>query len=168
VTRREGLLVVAVVVPVALLAWLSLADREAVAPAPTALTSAARPGATARADLSPPRPRSPDAGAAPPPGAPDAGPRWPRELAAPLAAVTPEVLRCIDDQRAHLGGALRLEVRFRPLPDGGFSEVQVASTQNPYIAACVEDVFAELGYVPGGDETFARATHVFEFDPASR
>jgi hypothetical protein len=92
-------------------------------------------------------------------------PRWPRALEAPLRAVTPEVLRCFDDQRAHLHEVQRLEVRFRPLNDGGFAEVRVPSTGNPYLAACVEDVFDEVGFVPSGAETFEVATHRFTWDP---
>lgn len=167
--RRELLLIGAVLVPFFVLVVLALVLTQ---DPPTSTLSPVVPPAPAPSSVTPqatapavepvvvaPAPR--DAGLA-------TTPVWPRALAAPLAAVTPEVMRCFDDQRAHLREVQRLEVRFRPLPDGGFSEVRVASTQNPYIAACVEDVFDELGYVPSGAEDFARATHVFEFDPQPR
>jgi hypothetical protein len=89
----------------------------------------------------------------------------PPELAAPLAAVTPEVRRCFDDQRAHLRGPQRLAVRFTPTRDGGFSDLSVQTGGSPYLSACVEDVFQELTYTPTGAETFRPATHTFVFDP---
>ncbi len=165
--RRELLLISAVLVPFFVLVVLALVLTQdpaasalppVVPPVPSSVTPEATAPAVAPVVVAP-APR--DAGLA-------TTPVWPRALAAPLAAVTPEVMRCFDDQRAHLREVQRLEVRFRPLQDGGFSEVRVASTQNPYIAACVEDVFDELGYVPSGAEDFERATHVFEFDPRPR
>jgi hypothetical protein len=73
-------------------------------------------------------------------------------------------MRCFEDQRAHLHDVQRLEVHFRPLPDGGFADVRVPSTGNPYISACIEDVFDELGFSPSGAETFERTRWTFEFD----
>lgn len=112
----------------------------------------------------------------PPPAPPvamvvDAGPMEvvvpvPRELAAPLAAVTPEVMLCFRDERAHLKTPQRLEVRFTPTADGGFTGVRVPGLTNPLIAACVEDVFDEVRFAPTGAETFQPAIHTFIFDPS--
>ncbi|MER2561572.1 MAG: hypothetical protein ABTQ32_12660 [Myxococcaceae bacterium] len=90
----------------------------------------------------------------------------PKELAAPLAAVTPEVMLCFRDERAHLKTLQRLEVRFTPTADGGFSSVHVPGLTNPLIAACVEDVFDEVRFAPTGAETFQPAIHTFIFDPS--
>lgn len=92
----------------------------------------------------------------------------PKELAAPLAAVTPEVHRCFEDQRGHLRGLQHLEVRFTPTRDGGFSDLSVQTGGSPYLSACVEDVFQELTYTPTGLETFQPATHTFVFDPQAQ
>ena len=90
----------------------------------------------------------------------------PKELAAPLATVTPEVMLCFRDERAHLKTPQRLEVRFTPTPDGGFASVHVPGLTNPLIAACVEDVFDEVRFAPTGVETFQPAIHTFIFDPS--
>ena len=104
--------------------------------------------------------------------APDAGVRTampqpiPKELAAPLAAVTPEVMLCFRDQRAHQRDVQRLEVRFTPTADGGFAGVKVPSSANPWVSACIEDVFDEMHFSPTGAETFQPAAFTFVFDPA--
>lgn len=90
----------------------------------------------------------------------------PKALAAPLAAVTPEVMLCFRDERAHLKSPQRLEVRFTPTADGGFADVHVPGLTNPLVAACVEDVFDEVRFAPTGAETFQPAIHTFIFDPS--
>jgi hypothetical protein len=103
----------------------------------------------------------PDAGAPAAPTQP-----IPKELAAPLAAITPEVMLCFQDQRAHQHDVQRLEVRFTPTADGGFAGVRVPSSANPWVSACIEDVFDEMHFAPTGVETFQPATFTFVFDPS--
>jgi hypothetical protein len=91
---------------------------------------------------------------------------FPKELAAPLAAVTPEVMLCFHDERAHHHETQHLKVHFTPTRDGGFSAVKVPTTPNPWVSACVEDVFDEMRFVPTGAETFQPATFDFVFDPS--
>ena len=94
----------------------------------------------------------------------DAGvvaPSLPLELEAPLTAVLPEVQRCFADQ--HLARAREVKVHFTPTPDGGFSEVKIDGTQDPYLSACLEDVFAEVRFHPDGRQTWQPATHTFSF-----
>ena len=92
----------------------------------------------------------------------DAGPQFPPALTAPLSAVLPEVRRCFADQ--HLKARHEVRVRFTPTRDGGFDEVEVTE-QNPYLAACLEDVFSEVAWHPTGKETYSPAEHTFSFDP---
>ena len=101
-----------------------------------------------------------DAGVLPPP---PVAPEFPPELAAPLKAVLPEVRQCFADQ--HLKAMHAVRVRFTPTRDGGFTGIQV-DEQNPFLAACLEDVFAEVSWHPEGPETFAPATHTFSFGPS--
>lgn len=169
--RREVAIVLGVLVPfgalVALGLWFSRDPRQPGSAAPP--PSRVEPPA-----VSEPRPGPPPLQAAPAPlvetarprdgGPRPADPLVPPELAVPLAAVTPEVLLCFKDQRAHLLGNERLEVAFTPLPDGGFTGVTVPATANPWLGACVEDVFEELGFLPTGAETFRAARHTFIFD----
>jgi hypothetical protein len=91
------------------------------------------------------------------------GTSFPPEVAAPLAAVTPEINRCFADQ--HLKARREVKVRFTPTRDGGFEKVEV-DEQNPYLAACLEDVFAEIAWKPDGRQTFSPAAHTFSFDPS--
>ena len=88
-------------------------------------------------------------------------PLSPPELEAPLRAVLPEVQRCFADQ--HLARAREVKVHFTPTPDGGFSEVKIDDTQDPYFSACLEDVFAEVRFHPDGRQTWQPATHTFSF-----
>jgi hypothetical protein len=88
--------------------------------------------------------------------------RFPPELDAPLTAVLPEVKRCFDDQRLERPHEVR--VRFTPTRDGGFDRVEV-DEQNPYLQACLEDVFAEVTWHPSGPETYSPAAHTFSFGP---
>ena len=93
----------------------------------------------------------------------DAGPRFPPELAAPLKAILPEVRRCFADQ--HFKQVHEVQVRFTPTRDGGFDQVSV-DEQNPYLAACLEDVLIEVTWHPEGPETFTPASHTFSFGPS--
>jgi hypothetical protein len=103
----------------------------------------------------------PDPGA-PVPGAAPAG-AWPPELAAALQAVEPQVRTCFADQRARAPAEVSITVTFTPTRDGGFAGVAVSTSwQDPYLTACVEDVFDEVGFHPSGRETFAPARHTFE------
>lgn len=104
-----------------------------------------------------------DAGAPPPAVLPPLPPPFAPELAAPLKAVLPEVQQCFVDQK--LKQAHQVRVHFTPTRDGGFEQVQV-DEQNPYLGACLEDVFAEVRWHPEGPETFAPAVHTFSFDPS--
>ncbi len=160
-SRRELLLIVAVVVP--FLALVILALSVPLGPdAPPPVTASATP---------PPPPTNPTQPTAPvivpravvlDAGGDEVSP----ELAAPVKAVTPEILRCFADQRAHLSGVQRLAVGFTPTSDGGFAGVRVPTGGNPYLSACVEDVFEEVHFTPTGLETFRPATHTFVFDPS--
>lgn len=168
--RRELAIVLGVLVPFGVLLVLALLVSGEPAPAVgaepprlTPLPGREPTGTTAPVSAPPPvRALAPhlDAGAA------GASP-IPKALAAPLAAVTPEVMLCFRDQKAHQRDVWRLEVRFTPTVDGGFVGVRVPSTGNPWVAACIEDVFDELRFVPTGAETFQPATHTFVFDPAA-
>ena len=91
-------------------------------------------------------------------------PPFPPELQAPLTAVLPEVQRCFADQ--HLKRAREVKVHFTPTPDGGFTQVTIDNQQDPYLTACLEDVFAEVRFHPDGRQTWQPATHTFSFDPS--
>lgn len=162
--RRELAIIAGVVVPFVALVILGLVLlRDEAAPQPVTPPPASPPVSAPAPPAPPPPPRAEavaDAGAV--------EPALPRAIAAPVAAVTPEVLRCFDDQRAHLHEVQRLAVDFTPLPDGGFGGVRVPHLSNPWISACVEDVFEEVGFSPTGAETFQPATHTFVFDPARK
>lgn len=97
----------------------------------------------------------------------DAGPPPPPalapELAAPVTAVQGEVQRCFEDQ--HLRVRHDVTIHFTPTRDGGFERVVVGENNNPYLAACLEDVFAEVAFSPTGAETFRPAEHTFRFEP---
>lgn len=158
-SRRELIIVVAVVVP--FLALVILALSVPLRPdAPLPVTPTPAPPLTTNSVQAAAPVIAPalvlDAG----------GDELPRELAAPVKAVTPEILRCFGDQRAHLSGVQRLAVSFTPTSDGGFARVRVPTGGNPYLSACVEDVFEEVHFMPTGLETFRPATHTFVFDPS--
>jgi len=91
-------------------------------------------------------------GVAPPPPVPE-------QLTGVLAIVTPQIRQCLLDQAPK--GHSEVEVRFTPLLDGGFGDV-VAETQDPYLAACVQDVFEEAG---GTNAPGERTTHLFVSEP---
>lgn len=162
--RRELLIILGVLVPFGALVVLGLLFLRHDAPPPVEPVTTLPSKPDVVVVVAPP---------APPPVAPlvDAGRAEPvidvpKELAAPLAAVTPEVMLCFRDERAHLKTAQRLEVRFTPTADGGFTSVHVPGLTNPLIAACVEDVFDEVRFAPTGAETFQPAIHTFIFDPS--
>lgn len=90
-------------------------------------------------------------------------PKYPPELAAPLEAVEAEVHQCFADQRVQRAHDVR--VRFTPTRDGGYVGVEV-DEQDPFLAACIEDVFAELHFEPRGAETYQPAEHTFSLAPA--
>lgn len=159
--RRELIIIFGVLVPFGVLVVLGLLFLRQ-EPPPPVIVAPAKPEVVA-----------PVAPSVPPVAAiVDAGPTEtavvsvPKELAAPLAAVTPEVMLCFRDERAHLKAPQRLEVRFTPTADGGFAGVHVPGLTNPLIAACVEDVFDEVRFAPTGAETFQPAIHTFIFDPS--
>lgn len=162
--RRELLIILGVLVPFGALVALGLLFFRHEAPAPVEPVAApSKPPevVVVEAPATPPVAPVIDAG-----GAEAELVEVPKELAAPLAAVTPEVMLCFRDERAHLKTAQRLEVRFTPTADGGFSGVHVPGLTNPLIAACVEDVFDEVRFAPTGVETFQPAIHTFIFDPS--
>jgi hypothetical protein len=172
--RREAWLVVGVLAPFGVLVALGLLLSRA-GPVQPGATPVNTPGA-ARAT---PAAASPPAPAAPP-AVPEAGGKAgredagapaqaagyvldldggvPPELRAPLAAVSPQVVRCLDDQAERAPARVVVTVAFTPTDGGHFARVAVSSSwQDPYLAACVEDVFAEVRFSPGGTETFAPA-----------
>lgn len=164
--RRELAIVLGVLVPFAVLLALGFLFFRGASPSPQLLTDAPTPTPGTQAAPSVTAPPAgvvvvEDAGASP-----TSSPPVPKELAAPLAAVTPEVMLCFRDQRAHQRDVQRLEVHFTPTPDGGFAAVKVPSSGNPWVTACVEDVFDELHFAPTGAETFRPATFTFVFDPS--
>lgn len=167
--KKELLIAAGVLVPFAVLVALGF-RYAAPEPGPVA------PGAIPVAPPALPKPSTPAAPA--PVAAPravgelDAGrspepPAWPRALAAPLAAVAPEVHRCFADARERLRAPVTTKVRFTPTRDGGFAGVAIETTApDPWMKACVEDVFEEVRYAPSGAETFEPAEHTFSFDPS--
>ncbi|MDP3504157.1 MAG: hypothetical protein Q8S33_27715 [Myxococcales bacterium] len=165
--RRELAIVLGVLVPFAVLLALAFFVFRG-APLPPQ----PEPDRPLPTRATPPTPaRAPPAAvvvvAAPDAGAPAAPPQpLPKELAAPLAAITPEVMLCFRDQRAHQRDVQRLEVRFTPTADGGFAGVKVPSSANPWVSACIEDVFDEMHFAPTGAETFQPAAFTFVFDPS--
>jgi hypothetical protein len=96
--------------------------------------------------------------------------RAPAELAAPLKAVERQVATCFDDEhsRAPQGPkGVELTVAFTPTRAGAFAAVTISSSwHDPYLQACVEDVFAEAHFLPTGLETFTPAVHTFALGQA--
>jgi hypothetical protein len=97
-----------------------------------------------------------DAGLAPSPfnlPPPRVEPEAREDLRALVATTRPRVRRCLQDEEPR--GTYELRVRF--------TEAGVrADTQNPFLAACVEDVFDEVGFHP--DAGFSPAEHTFSFE----
>ncbi len=77
----------------------------------------------------------------------------------PLAAVEPHIRRCLEDHASHG----QLTVRFTPQRDGGFGDLAILSNESrsPYLAACVEDVFEEVGFTPSPGPDYEPLTHTF-------
>ena len=65
---------------------------------------------------------------------------------------------CLADQKR----ARAVEVRFTPTRDGGFVGVE-AQTQDPWLAACVTDVFEETPWQPSPSGTESFAPQIFSF-----
>lgn len=81
------------------------------------------------------------------------------KLTGVVAIVTPQIRQCLLDQSPK--GHSEVKVRFTPLVDGGFGDL-VAETQDPYLAACVQDVFEEAA---GTNAPGERTTHLFTSEP---
>lgn len=98
-----------------------------------------RPAGRERENTEPPRPKPPE----------------------PIRAVEAEVHRCFADNR--LTGTIR--VRFTPNRDGGYDDVNIEAnpSQSPYLAACLEDVLAEMRFVPAPGERYEPTIHTFSF-----
>ncbi len=95
----------------------------------------------------------------PPPSPPEE--RETTQVSEPIRAVQAEARRCFTDNQ--LTGKIR--VRFTPNRDGGYEGVTVLSntSQSPYLTACLEDVFAELRFVPAPGERYESTEHTFVF-----
>jgi hypothetical protein len=172
--RRQLLIVLGVLVPFAVLVGAAFwFQPEEVKPGeipvrPTGLSEPVedRPDAGKEAHALSPTllpPTSSPQGALTPAGERENDVAFPPEVRAPLNAVLPHVKRCFSDQDLKSPHAIR--VSFTPTRDGGFSGVRV-DEQNPYLAACLEDVFDEVSWHPEGPETYAPSQHTFSFDPS--
>lgn len=84
-------------------------------------------------------------------------------ISEPIQAVKAEVERCFLDRKLKAPHQVRVE--FTPTPEGTFGRV-VVSEQNPYLAACIEDVFAEMRWRPDGKTAYAPSNYTFSFDPS--
>ncbi len=93
----------------------------------------------------------------------DAGVAVPPAPALPplVAPLEPQVRRCFTDN--HLTG--RIHVRFTPQRDGGFGAITVDrnSTQNPYLAACVEDLLQTAAFQPSPGPDYLPVDFTFSF-----
>lgn len=163
--KPELWIALGVLVPFAVLVAVGLGWSTPQRPPSTAATDADT-SANADADASANANANADAGA-PVPSLPSvastASTDFPAELAAPLEAVRAEVHRCLIDQDTRAPAHVEVTVVFRPTPSGGFEGVVVKpSWQDPYLEACVEDVFAEVRWVPSGRETFALSSYTFQ------
>ncbi len=78
----------------------------------------------------------------------------PRDVEAVVTALLPEVKHCIADQQHRIEDTLKLKVRFTAQRDGGLQGYSLVSSnwQDPYLEACLEDVFAEMHFTPNGLE----------------
>jgi hypothetical protein len=163
-STRELWIISGVLVPFSILVVLGFAWPQPSAPAPEP-TRLPIEGPQAQ-----PPPRAIGADAGPPPRlAPEArveeAQAYPAELDVPLRAVEAEVKRCLVDQGTRAPRRVDVEVAFHPTRSGTFAEVSVRpSWQDPYLEACVEDVFAEVHWVPSGRETFTPAKFTFRLD----
>jgi len=156
--KPELWIALGVLVPFAVLVAVGLGWSTPQRPPSTAATDADT-SANADADAGAPVPSRPSVAST----ASTASTDFPAELAAPLEAVRAEVHRCLIDQDTRAPAHVEVTVVFRPTPSGGFEGVVVKpSWQDPYLEACVEDVFAEVRWVPSGRETFALSSYTFQ------
>jgi hypothetical protein len=145
--RRDVAIALLVIVPVAVLLVLSWREPETALPAPVPPAAPLQPmPAPAQPPRQPARVEEQlgeqlDAGRSSPNGTP--------QLPGALVA---NARQCLVDQRRQQ----TVEVRFTPTRDGRYVDVR-ATTQDPYLAACLEDVFEEARWTPS-----AAATERFE------
>lgn len=87
----------------------------------------------------------------------------PPGLEAALTALRPAIRQCFEDTRGHATSRVEFRVRFTVTPDGHFTgyRLESRSWQDPYLEACVEDVFDEVTYSPSGREPSGPVTHTF-------
>lgn len=92
-------------------------------------------------------------------------PRVPRHLAAPLKAVAADVSLCVSQRLERDLGPVDIDVRFTPVPGGGFAKgVQVSTTwDDPNVAECVAEVFEETTFMPEPGGRFEPSEFVFHF-----
>ena len=145
--RRDLLVALGVLVPVAILLLLSVFQSPAPHPDPL---PTGRGGQRVRSAVAPPP--------APPPtqdAAVEAAPAEPTSLPQALVA---NARQCLSDQKQQAS----VEVHFTPTLEGRYVDVRV-TTQDPYLAACLEDVFDEARWdvSPGATESFAPTRHTF-------
>lgn len=161
--RREFIIVLAVLVPFAALVAAGFAYSQRPVPVGAIAVNAPLsvvPTVPAPVPVAPLRAPALEAGVVVVDGRPK---DYPPELAAPLKAVERQVATCFDDEQLRAPKGVELTVAFTPTREGAFAQVTVTSSwQDPYLQACVEDVFAETHWVPEGRETFAAATHTFQ------
>jgi hypothetical protein len=81
-----------------------------------------------------------------------------------LSAVVPEVQRCLRGHAELQRKAPVVRVSFTPRSDGRFSDVVIepALQPQPYLRACLEDVFSEVQFVPKPEAPFERLTRWFD------
>lgn len=84
----------------------------------------------------------------------------PSTVPVPLRALMPELNQCFRD---HPRDAHPVRVTLTPTAAGTFEGVQVEE-QNPYLQACLVDVFAEGRWNPGGAEALDPIDYTFSFD----
>jgi hypothetical protein len=91
----------------------------------------------------------------------------PEVLEAPLRAVAAEVAKCPLDAKAN--APYTAHISFRPSPTGHYEEVEVNIVPaQPFLQACLEDVFDQMQFVPSGHENFEKATWTYDFVPQKR
>lgn len=156
--RRELLVALGVLVPFALLVLAGLwwtAPQPSGAPLPVLDPSAPQPSARLQHVEAVGAPVVADAGLD---LTPDAG----VALHPALQAVRPEVELCLKDQGERVPANAHLDVDFTPTRDGGYEHVHIhLSWQNPWLEACLEDVFDQVGWVPGPDSPLTPVHHSF-------
>lgn len=147
--RRDVVIALFVLIPVAILISLSLGERgegENTSAAPAKI-----PGVVMNANVG-------DAGIAPSPQ-----PLSPRVRERPTSitdAVLANARQCLSDQKT-----ASVEVQFTPTREGRYADVKV-TTQDPYLAACLEDVFEESKWNVSASATESFAPTSFQFTAA--